>query len=148
MKRAPDTSDYSVEYSNPLRTAMTHLKSGAEVVTDAPLDNRGLGQAFSPTDLVSAALASCILTIMGIRIEDEDWPVTAMRADVSKTMASGPRRIERIQIVVHVETSEDLGAARKSQLERLAKGCPVGHSLSADVDQDVTFYWTNKNETK
>ena len=120
---------------------MTHLASGQDVVTDAPIDNQGLGQAFSPTDLVSAALASCIMTIMGIKAKDMGHRIDRMTAAVSKTMASNPRRIDCIDISLEISIP---GVTEKQReiLERTTRACPVARSLHGDVTKNVSFVWS------
>jgi uncharacterized OsmC-like protein len=119
---------------------MTHIASGQEVITDAPIDNRGLGQSFSPTDLVSAALASCVMTIMGIKSKDMELTIESLEASVSKTMASNPRRIQRIDIALTIQI---LGITDKQKeiLERTTRACPVARSLHGDVIKNVSFDW-------
>jgi len=127
-------------YEGNLRTRMTHLYSGTEVLTDAPLDNQGLAQAFSPTDLVATALASCMVSIMGIKARDMNLDLKGTEAEVTKIMASDPRRISEIQVVMKFPengfTEKD-----KTILENAARTCPVAKSLHPDILQDVTFEW-------
>lgn len=134
------TPNYKIIYQDPLRTCMTHIASGQEVITDAPIDNRGLGQSFSPTDLVSAALASCVMTIMGIKSKDMELTIESLEASVSKTMASNPRRIQRIDIALTIQI---LGITDKQKeiLERTTRACPVARSLHGDVIKNVSFDW-------
>ena len=134
------TPQYKLTYENPLRTRMTHIASGQEVITDAPLDNQGLGQAFSPTDLVSAALASCIMTIMGIKATDMSLAIESLDASVTKTMASNPRRIQCIDIALAIQIP---GATEKQReiLERTTRACPVARSLHGDVKKNISFDW-------
>ncbi len=127
-------------YEGNLRTRMTHLYSGTEVLTDAPLDNQGLAQAFSPTDLVATALASCMVSIMGIKARDMNLDLKGTEAEVTKIMASDPRRISEVQVVLKFPkngfTEKD-----KAILENAARTCPVGKSLHPDILQHVTFEW-------
>ena len=127
-------------YEGNLRTRMTHLYSGTEVLTDAPLDNQGLAQAFSPTDLVATALASCMVSIMGIKARDMNLDLKGTEAEVTKIMASDPRRISEIQVVMKFPkngfTEKD-----KTILENAARTCPVAKSLHPDILQHVTFEW-------
>ncbi len=134
------TPQFQLTYQDPLRTRMKHLASGQEVITDAPLDNQGLGQAFSPTDLVSAALASCIMTIMGIKAEDMGLTIESMNASVTKTMASNPRRIDCIEIQLEINI-EEANAKQRELLERTTRACPVARSLHGDVTKNVSFNW-------
>lgn len=119
---------------------MTHLRSGSEVITDAPVDNNGKGEAFSPTDLVSTALGSCVMTILGIKARDMGFEEIEMSAEVSKTMASNPRRIARIQIVLNVKI-EGISEKQQMVLERTTKACPVAKSLHPDTKEEITFIW-------
>ena len=132
---------YKLTYHEPLRTTMKHLASGQEVITDAPIDNNGLGQAFSPTDLVSAALASCIMTIMGIKAKDMGYTIEHLTASVSKTMASNPRRIDCIDINLEIMIP---GVTEKQReiLERATRACPVARSLHGEVTKNVSFNWS------
>lgn len=126
------------EYLGGLRTQVQHLKSGNRVVTDAPPDNNGRGEAFSPTDLACAALSSCMMTLMGILAEREGIALTGLRSEIVKIMTSNPRKIGEIQIrFVH----ENLSATpeQKVKLQRAALTCPVALSLGADVKQTVEF---------
>lgn len=126
------------EYLGGLRTESTHLKSKKTVITDAPPDNNGRGDAFSPTDLVCTALSSCMMTIMGILAEREGIDLSGLRSDIVKVMASNPRKISEIQIVF---SKENLVATdvQKEKLKRAALTCPVGLSLSESIKQNITF---------
>ena len=126
-----------VTYLGDLRTECEHLQSGSKIITDAPVDNQGKGEAFSPTDTVATALASCMFTIIGIKARDHELDVKGATAEVTKTMAADPRRISGIRIVFDFPTSYD----DKSQkiLERAAKTCPVLYSLHPDIDLDIQF---------
>jgi uncharacterized OsmC-like protein len=119
---------------------MTHHQSNQVVVTDAPLDNNGKGEYFSPTDLVSAALASCVMTILGIKARDMGFEDVKMEAKVWKTMASNPRRIGKIivELVVRISGITD---QQRIILERTTRACPVARSLSAETEKEVTFIW-------
>jgi len=129
-----------VTYKNNLRTAAVHLQSGNEIITDAPVDNRGKGEAFSPTDLLATALGSCILTIMGIKAADKDLDMTGATADVNKIMASNPRRIAKLEITIKMP---DNGYTNKDKtlLEAAAHGCPVGKSLHPDLEEVISIQW-------
>lgn len=131
---------FTVRYEEPLRTHMAHEASGQTVTTDAPVDNQGKGQAFSPTDLVCAATASCVMTIMGIKAHDMGYTDIEMNAQVWKTMASNPRRIALIEIELQIEIP---GVTEKSReiLERTTRGCPVARSLHPDLVKEVRFVW-------
>ncbi|WMX12994.1 MULTISPECIES: OsmC family protein [unclassified Aureispira] len=127
-------------YLGELRVEATHLKSGEIMITDAPTDNNGKGQAFSPTDTVATALATCMLTIMGIRASKKNINIQGATAEITKTMASNPRRISKIEVTV---TMPKVGIEENFQevLEAAAKSCPVAQSLHPDIEQVVRFVW-------
>ncbi|MBN8576942.1 MAG: OsmC family protein [Cyclobacteriaceae bacterium] len=128
----------TVNYLGSLRTAAKHVKSGSEIVTDAPPDNNGKGEAFSPTDLVSAALSSCMMTIMGMVAEREGVDLKGLSSEVVKVMASNPRRIAEIQITFShpgLQATE----VQKQKLKNAALTCPVALSLAESLKQTVTF---------
>ncbi len=129
-----------VVYKGKLRTEATHLKSGNVIITDAPVDNHGNGEAFSPTDLASTALASCILTIMGITANTHGIDIEGASADVNKIMDSNPRRIKTIEVVIQMP---DKGYTHKEKkmLEAAAHHCPVGMSLHPDTEELLTINW-------
>lgn len=131
---------YTLTYRGDLRTEMTHLASNSRVITDAPVDNHGKGAAFSPTDLTSAALASCMMTMVGIKANDMGLPVTSMEARVEKTMGSGPRRIVRIAVELVLDVPE-AGERERKVLDATARACPVAQSLHPDIDQAVCLMW-------
>jgi uncharacterized OsmC-like protein len=125
-------------YQGELRTEMTHLKSGKTIITDAPPDNNGKGQAFSPTDLTCASLNSCMMTLMGILAQREGIELKGLRSEIVKIMASSPRKIEEIKITF---THGNLIATeiQKEKLKRAALTCPVTLSLSDSVKQTIEF---------
>lgn len=125
-------------YQGQLRTQSMHLQSGNILVTDAPTDNNGKGEAFSPTDTVAGALAACMMTIMGIIAERENIDMTAMTADVTKIMASDPRRIAEIQIDF-TWPEPNITSAQADKLKRAALKCPVALSLHPDLKQTINF---------
>jgi uncharacterized OsmC-like protein len=127
-----------VEYQGNLRTQAKHLKSGKMIVTDAPTDNNGKGEAFSPTDLVSAALSSCMMTIMGMVAEREEIDLKGLRSEVVKIMTSSPRKIGEIQITFYHPTLKATDV-QKQKLKNAALTCPVALSLSDAVKQIVVF---------
>jgi uncharacterized OsmC-like protein len=128
-----------VTYLAGLRTESTHVKSGNSFFTDAPTDNNGKGEAFSPTDTVATGLASCMITVMGIKACDMGIDMTGTTANVTKTMSSDPRRISKIEVVLEFPFEAD-DKTRKI-LERTAKTCPVLYSLHPDIEKDITFNW-------
>ena len=129
----------TVVYEGNLRVKNTHLKSEDTFLTDAPTDNNGKGEAFSPTDVVATALASCMLTIMGILAEREHIDLVGTEANVTKTMASNPRRISKIEVQFTFPTNYD--DSTKKKLENAALTCPVHHSLHPDIDKDIQFIY-------
>ena len=127
-------------YSGGLHTQATHGPSGSVVETDAPVDNRGKGEAFSPTDLLSASLASCMLTTMAIRGESDAWVIDGATARIEKHMALEPRR--RVgRIVVELDMPAGLPDAARTPLEQAARGCPVASSLADSVEVDLRVRW-------
>ena len=127
-------------YRGELRTEVRHLQSDTTLVTDAPVDNQGKGESFSPTDLVATGLASCMLTIMGIVAERHGWDLTRATASAAKVMAADPvRRIARIEVTIRIPGDFD-GQARAA-LEKAAMGCPVHATLGDRVEMPVTFVW-------
>jgi len=130
----------NLHYLGELRCTLIHLATGQEVITDAPTDNRGKGEAFSPTDLTATSLGACMLTVMGIKAADLGVDLTGTKAEVLKTMASDPRRITGIQIDVHFPNATLMEKVRHI-LEHTARTCPVAHSLHPDIVQDIRFHW-------
>lgn len=128
-----------VTYLGNLRAESVHIKSGNSYITDAPTDNNGKGEAFSPTDTVATGLASCMLTVMGIKARDMNVDMSGTTAEVTKTMASNPRRISKIEVVLNFPFEADSKA--KKILEHTAKTCPVHYSLHPDIERDITFNW-------
>lgn len=128
-----------VIYLGDLRTQSTHLASQASIVSDAPIDNNGKGEAFSPTDYVANALASCMLTIMGIKAKELNIDISQSRAEVTKIMQEEPRKIGEVQVRIIMSISAD----EKTQtiLENVARACPVAKSLHPDIQQNITFIW-------
>lgn len=123
----------TVEYLGGLRTKCTHLKSGKEVLTDAPTDNNGKGDAFSPTDLVAAAYVSCMLTIIGIYCDNHDIDFNYGKANVTKVMGSDPRRIARIE--VELDFSENNWSENLHQrIMNAGEGCPVAKTIGDNVE--------------
>jgi len=128
-----------VTYLGGLRTVSKHIFSGTEVLSDAPTDNHGKGEAFSPTDMVANSLATCILTTMAIKAGTMETDLSGSTAEVTKFMQAEPRRIAKIQVVLHMKGVDD-GRVRDI-LERVAHACPVARSLHPDVEQDIQFQW-------
>lgn len=132
-------STSKVTYLGDLRTSSVHLQSGNIIISDAPLDNNGKGEAFSPTDTVANSLASCMFTVMGIKARDLDVDFSGSTAEVTKIMAADPRRISEIHVVFHMNLSAD--AKVKTILERTAMTCPVHYSLHPDIKKEIIFNW-------
>ena len=125
-------SDFKVSYKGDLSTEITHLSSGSKVLTDAPIDNHGLGRTLSPTDMVASSLASCMLTIIAIAANTHKINIENMEANVSKTMSKTiPRKISKIDVEMIIKGI--LNNKSKKIIERSAKNCPVHHSLNDDV---------------
>jgi uncharacterized OsmC-like protein len=128
-------------YKGDLRTEATHLQSGTVIETDAPVDNQGKGERFSPTDLVATALGNCMLTIMGIKARDMNIDLTGTTIDITKIMVADPRRIGTIKVVFQFPASLEIIEKDRTILERAAHTCPVAKSLSSELVQEVTFNW-------
>jgi putative redox protein len=138
----------TVIYEGDLRTVATHLHSGNKIETDAPTDNMGKGERFSPSDLVATALGSCMATIMGIKAGDLGLDLTGMQIDIQKIMKADPRRISGIEAIFHFP--EDLQTDNKQRiiLERAALTCPVAQSINPEIELKVEFNWTKKELVK
>ena len=126
------------QYLGDLRTSCQHLRSGVKLVSDAPVDNNGKGASFSPTDLVAAALGSCMMTVMGIYADKTGIELKELHWDTTKIMASNPRRIERV--VLNFYWSQPIADEKQiARLKEIALNCPVAKSLHPDLVQDVKF---------
>ena len=132
---------FEIKYRGDLRTTAIHLDSGSKISTDAPKDNHGLGETFSPTDMVCTALASCILTVMAIVVEKDNVDIKGTTAVVKKTMGNNPRRIVKIEIDITFPKEYD--SRTKTILERAAFNCPVHHTLSENVEKNISFTYLN-----
>ena len=128
-----------VIYEGDLRTRATHLDSGSEIVTDAPIDNQGKGEKFSPTDLVASALGSCMLTIMGITANVQNIDIEGTRVKVEKIMGQNPRKIA--QINMEVIFNSPISNKHKIILERAAKCCPVAKTLDGNIKENIKFIY-------
>lgn len=129
------------KYTGNLRTEATHLPSGNVIITDAPVDNQGLGQAFSPTDLLCASLASCALTIMGIAARTHNINMDGTQVRITKVMGSNPRRVA--EIILEFDMVTDYPEKEQKILEHAAKTCPVMLSLGTDVIKEMRFNYPN-----
>ena len=132
--------EITARYEGSLRCSLTHGPSGTVIETDAPLDNHGKGERFSPTDLVAAALPACIMTIIGIVADRHGLDVRGMTASVRKEMsAAPPRRIARLPVRIEIPLPPD--HPQRAMLENAAHTCPVHKSLGADVESPIEFVW-------
>ncbi|HTN07905.1 OsmC family protein [Agriterribacter sp.] len=138
----------TVVYEENLRTVCTHLKSGTVIETDAPPDNQGKGERFSPSDLVATALASCMLTIMGIKARDMEVNLKGVKVEVEKIMDSNPRRIGGLNLTFHFP--DHFKATDKEQviLEKAALTCPVFYSIHPDIKINVAFNFKKEAATQ
>jgi uncharacterized OsmC-like protein len=128
-----------ITYLGDLRTSSIHLESGTEILSDAPKDNHGKGEAFSPTDTVANALGSCMVSIMAIKSTDLNLNLEGSTVEITKIMNADPRRIAKIIAVVNLSVAADDKC--RTILERAAMTCPVFMSLHPDIEKDVTFNW-------
>ena len=128
-----------VTYLGDLRTSSVHLESGTEILSDAPKDNHGKGEAFSPTDTVANALGSCMVSIMAIKSKDLNVDLTGSTVEITKIMQAEPRRIAKIIAVLNLSVAAD--DKTKTILERAAMTCPVFLSLHPDIEKEVAFNW-------
>lgn len=133
-----ESPNFTVTYEQDLITTATHLYSGTKILTDAPLDNHGKASAFSPTDLVSASLASCMISIIAIHYKGRGLKLLPIKAQVKKVMAANPRRISEIQIEFDFGAN-NFSSDELSHLERLAHACPVANSLSKEIKIVTNF---------
>lgn len=127
-------------YLGELRTENEHLQSGNKLITDAPTDNRGRGEFFSPTDLLATALGSCILTIMGIKARDNGIDITGTEVNVTKVMAADPRRVAEVVMDFHFP-KKNYTEDEKRLVESVAGTSPVPLSLHPDLKQTIRFFW-------
>jgi uncharacterized OsmC-like protein len=128
-----------VTYLGDLRTSSIHLQSGSEIISDAPIDNNGKGEAFSPTDTVANGLASCMFTVMGIKARDLEVDFSNSTAEVTKIMGTEPRRIKEIHVTFNMNLVAD--DKTKTILERTAMTCPVFYSLHPEIKKEIVFNW-------
>ncbi len=128
------------KYLGGLRTENTHLQSGAKIITDAPCDNRGKGQSFSPTDMLATALGNCILTIMGIKAMDNDIDIEGTELDITKIMAENPRRVAEVVMKFRFP-QKGYSKEQKEMIESVAGTSPVPLSVHPDLNQTIKFIW-------
>lgn len=130
-----------VHYQGDLHTTARHEPSSRELETDAPKDNEGRGESFSPTDLLATSLGTCMLTVMGITARRHDWDMRDARASVEKHMLTAPvRRVGKL--VVRIAMPPGIPEAARPVLERAAMSCPVHHSLHPEIELDIGFAWS------
>ena len=138
--------EVDISYQGELRCEATHQPSGSKLVTDAPVDNHGKGEAFSPTDLVATALGSCMLTIMGIVAQRNNWDLNGTTVHVVKEMAAKPaRRIGKLEVTITIPAamSSKLTDEDRQKIETAAHTCPVQHSLHPEVEKVVKFVYAS-----
>ena len=129
----------SVRYLGELRTECTHLGSGTKIITDAPLDNHGKAEAFSPSDLVATSLASCVMTIMGIYCQTHQIPFVAAEATIEKQMDTDPRRIAKIILDLDL-SGNNWDELTKKKVIAAGKACPVAHTLEGNVSLELNIH--------
>tara|TARA_Y100001970_G_C14174343_1_gene826063 strand:- start:310 stop:717 length:408 start_codon:yes stop_codon:yes gene_type:complete len=132
-------SQIRIEYLGGLRTQATHLQSKKKIITDAPIDNHGRGEAFSPTDLLATSLASCILTIIAITLEKSNIFLQDIKAEVLKEMYPEPRKLKKISINITIVVP--IEKKYKIIIERAAKSCPVHKSLAPELEKEINFIY-------
>ncbi len=131
----------TVLYDGTLRTINEHIRSGSVIETDAPLDNNGKGERFSPSDLVATALGSCMLTIMGMRAVEMDVDLKGVKIEVEKIMKQEPRRIGGINLTFHFPDTIVLDKKKQRILQKAADTCPVWYSINPEIDVQVNYNW-------
>tara|TARA_Y100000994_G_scaffold141440_2_gene115834 strand:+ start:7147 stop:7557 length:411 start_codon:yes stop_codon:yes gene_type:complete len=135
-------SDIKIVYNGDLRTQITHSQSGNIIITDAPIDNNGKGEAFSPTDLFASSLGSCMLTIMGITAQTHGLNIDGSTVNINKIMGTNPRRVSAIDIIININGK--LNEKDKKILQKAAEHCPVSKSIHPDLDEKITFNFLDK----
>ena len=128
-------------YKGNLRNEVTHLQSGTKILTDAPLDNHGKGESFSPTDLLASSLGCCMLTIMGISAQSYGFTLEGTKIETEKIMGTDPRRVVEIKIDFHFPEGSNFTPQQKRIIESAAKTCPVANSLHPDLKKTINFNW-------
>ena len=129
--------DITIKYDGELRTTATHLQSGSIISTDAPTDNKGKGENFSPTDLFATALGSCMQTIMGITSQTHGFNIKGSKIQINKIMGKNPRRVSHIKIIINI--NGELTDKEKQLLIKAAKHCPVSKSIHPEIEEEVVF---------
>jgi putative redox protein len=139
--------EIEVAYLGQLRCSATHGPSGMLLTTDAPVDNKGRGEAFSPTDLVATALGTCMLTLMGIRAGEQGYPLEGMQLSVKKHMLSAPvRRIAKLEVGIRVPRGAEIAPAGRAVLVHAAHTCPVRLSILEAIEVPVSFDWADPRQ--
>ena len=133
-------SKFSGKYIGNLRSEIEHLASGEKIKTDAPVDNHGLGQTFSPTDLLATSLGACMVTVMGIKANSMGISLDSTTFEIEKVMAANPRRVS--QVSVKIKLPANISAEDREILEEIGLNCPVAKSLSSELVQDITFEYS------
>lgn len=131
----------TVVYKGDLRCECTHLQSGTVIETDAPTDNKGKGERFSPTDTVCVALATCVITTMGIKANDMNINLSGTAINVTKHMVADPRRIGKIDVLLNFPATLQLDDKDKTILQRVGDNCPVAKSLHPDLVVNIEYHW-------
>jgi putative redox protein len=131
----------TVIYEGELRTVATHLQSGTRIETDAPVDNQGKGERFSPTDLLATSLGTCMATTMGIKARDMEVNLRGMKIEIQKIMSADPRRVSGIQLGFSFPEGLTLNEKQQVILERAANTCPVIYSIHPDISIEIRFGW-------
>ena len=140
MKKAKTMVEIQIDYKGQLRCVAEHMPSGNKVISDAPVDNQGRGESFSPTDMVATALGTCIVTIMGIIADQRAIDLKGLRLIVQKEMSADlPRRIVRLELQIHVPVSEN--HPDRKVLEEAAQNCPVQHSIHPEIEVNIDWRW-------
>jgi putative redox protein len=127
-------------YTGELRTKAIHCNSGISIITDAPVDNHGKGESFSPTDLLATSLGSCMLTIMGIEADKRGFDIDGTKVSITKIMSSDPRRVSAVDVVLRFPHN-NYTDQEKRLLSHISKTCPVALSLHPEISQNVTIYY-------
>jgi uncharacterized OsmC-like protein len=131
-----------IKYKGSLRTQAVHVKSGKKIITDAPVDNNGKGEAFSPTDLLATSLVSCMITIMGIYADKNGLKLGKISSEMTKIMAANPRRVSKIEISINCVNK--LSKKDRKKLEKVALACPVAKSIHPDIALETNFNYSKK----
>jgi putative redox protein len=134
----------SIVYEGNLRTVCTHLKSNNSFETDAPTDNQGKGERFSPTDLMATSLGACAMTIMGIKARDLGLALEGTKVEVEKIMKADPRRVGGINLTFHFPDSVKADEKQRLIIERCAHTCPVFYSIHPDIELNISFQWAGQ----